>query len=190
MIYIRAFIGIDFDSELKNNIFELQQMLRIYAIRGRWKHIDNFHLTLKFLDEVGLRQQERIGEAMKKICISRRPFSLAVSGIGIFEGRDSIRVLWLGLRGDILELKSLHESVESALIPIGFPYEKRTFHPHITLGQDIVFKCEFDEIQRIMGNVRFNSFKVNSLFLFKSDQVQNKRIYTKVSDYDFGIEKI
>lgn len=189
MIYIRAFIGIDFDSELKNNIFELQQMLKMYAIRGRWKHTDNFHLTLKFLDEVGLRQQEQIREAMKKICITRRPFNLAVSGIGIFESRDSIRVLWLGLGGDILELKSLHESVESALIPIGFPCEKRTFHPHITLGQDIVFKYGFDEIQRLMGNVRFNSFKVNSLFLFKSDQVQNKRVYTKVSEYVFGIVK-
>jgi len=189
MIDIRAFIGIDFESELKNYIFELQQMLRIYAIRGRWKHTDNFHLTLKFLDEVSLRQQEQISEAMKKICITRRPFSLAVSGIGIFEGRDTIRVLWLGLVGDILELKSLYKSVDNTLIPIGFPHEKRSFNPHITMGQDIVFKCGFDEIQHVMGKVQFSSFRVNSLFLFKSEQVQNKRIYTKVAEYDFGIEK-
>jgi RNA 2',3'-cyclic 3'-phosphodiesterase len=186
MIVIRAFIGIDFESDLKDNIFQLQEKIKRYAVSGRWKYTDNFHLTLKFLGEISLRNQEQIDEAMKKICIAGKPFSLAVTGLGIFEGRDAVRVLWLGLSGDIPELQSLYKSIDNMLVPIGFPHENRSFSPHITIGQDIVFKCKFDEIKQAIGEVQFSPFSVTGLSLIKSEQIKNKRIYTKIADYYFG----
>ena len=53
---MRTFIGIDFEDAIKNNILELQNKLRKYVVKGRWKHSDNFHLTLKFLDEIDSEQ--------------------------------------------------------------------------------------------------------------------------------------
>ncbi|MGI6606696.1 MAG: RNA 2',3'-cyclic phosphodiesterase [Peptococcia bacterium] len=97
---MRAFIGIDFAPEVKKEIFNLQQRLRKYALRGRWKHSDNFHLTLKFLDEISLTQQAQINEAMQKVCLGQKPFKLAVTSLGVFNGKEAIRVLWLGLTGD------------------------------------------------------------------------------------------
>ena len=183
MIGIRAFIGIDFESDFKKYIHELQQRLRKYAVRGRWKYSDNFHLTLKFLDEINTKQQKQIDDALNNICMEQCRFRLETEGLGIFEGRDSIRVLWLGLAGDLQLLQSLVEEIDKSLDSIGFPMEKRRFIPHITIGQDIVFECPFDHIRDSIGQINFSPINVTALTLFKSEQIQNKRIYSKISDY-------
>jgi len=46
---MRTFVAVDFNTELKKEILKLQTQLRNLAVSGRWKYIDNFHLTLKFL---------------------------------------------------------------------------------------------------------------------------------------------
>jgi len=181
---IRTFVGIDFDRTLKEEIYELQQRFRHYAVKGRWKHIDNFHLTLKFLGEIHLFQKAQVDDAIRNICAGRKPFQLEISEVGIFNGKDSIRVLWLGLGGDLQELYALQKEIDGALASIGFPPEGRRFRPHITIGQDIVLKQGFDRVQEAIGKPDFKLIKVNRLFLFKSEQIRNKRIYTKVSEYD------
>lgn len=185
MILIRAFIGIDFQPDCKSYIYRLQQGLRKYAVKGRWKHSDNFHLTLKFLDEIDMEQQKRIDEALTLICGQQAAFSLKVSELGIFKGRDNIRVLWLGLTGDVKPLQDLSCSIEKALAPIGFLPEKRPYTPHITIGQDIVFESPFDQIRDSIGHINFGPMKIEKLTLFKSEQIQNKRVYTKISEYGF-----
>lgn len=183
---MRSFIGIDFNTDIKNEIYELQQRIRKYAVKGRWKYIDNFHLTLKFLNEISLSQQAQIDAIMKKVCINKERFNLKLTEPGIFEGKDSVRVLWLGLEGDIQPLHSLQKEIDKALNSIGFSLEKRKFKPHITIGQDIVFEHEFDHIKKSLENILIQPIPVESLFLFKSEQIQNKRIYTKVSEYSFS----
>jgi len=184
---MRAFIGIDFDRKLKNEIADLQQRLKCYAQKGRWKYVDNFHLTLKFLDEINATQRAQIDAAMKQVCAGCKPFNLTVTGLGIFNGQDSIRVLWLGLAGDLRELQHLHKEIDAVLAPIGFPPERRRFTPHVTLGQDIVFDCDFDQVREAIGEVRFTMPPVDRLFLFKSEQVQQKRIYSKVTEYKLAL---
>ncbi len=147
MILIRAFIGIDFGNDCKAYIHGLQQSLRKCAVRGRWKHSDNFHLTLKFLDDIDEKQQKQIEAALSDICFHRDSFCLEVSELGIFKGRDNIRVLWLGLTGELKPLQSLAGDIEKALVPVGFPAEKRPYVPHITIGQDIVFERPFDQVR-------------------------------------------
>lgn len=183
MYKMRVFIGIDFDKALKDQIFEFQQSLKKYAVKGRWKYVDNFHLTLKFLDEINLTQQQQIDSVMKKISLEHNPFSLGVGDLGKFDGKTSIRVLWMGLNGDTKELQALHENIDEALAVEGFLQEKRSFKPHVTIGQDISLKYPFEEIQRDFNKVKFTSFGVNSIYLYKSEQIQNKRIYTKVAEY-------
>ncbi len=184
---MRAFIGIDFDDRIKDNILELQQKLRKYAVKGRWKHSDNFHLTLKFLDEIDQKQQEMINENLKSVCSKYQPFNLQISGLGKFNGRDSIRVLWLGLAGDIQVLNFLQNTIENELVPLGFQQERRNYNPHITIAQEVIFECPYEEIIKTIGKFELNTSIVSSLYLFKSEQVQNKRIYTKVSEYKFTL---
>lgn len=180
---MRAFIGIDFKQELKHELAELQKSLKNYAVKGRWKYIDNFHLTLKFLGEIDQWQKEQIDNIMHNICIDQKPFSLTLDDLGVFAGRENIRVLWLGLAGDINRLTSLYNKIEEGLNSLGFPREKRGYKPHVTIGQDIVFKEDFLHIRDGLSLSKFTAIYVDRLFLFKSEQIGNKRIYTKISRY-------
>lgn len=183
---IRAFVGIDFTEEVKDEIHELQQKLKGYASKGRWKGRDNFHLTLKFLAQISFAQKAQIDESLQSLSRKEKPFNLELKGLGVFGGKDSYRVLWLGLAGDMQDLRSLHKKVDQVLTPLGFPPERRPFSPHITLGQDIVFADRFEEIQAEVGGFEFTPTHVERIHLFKSEQVQFKRIYTKLADYSLG----
>ena len=183
MITIRAFIGVDFDSDCKKYICDLQQRFRKYAVKGRWKHIDNFHLTLKFLDEISVTQIKQIDETMRSICAGQKLFRLEITEPGIFGGKDAARVLWLGLAGEVDILGHLAERIDKSFHKIGFPLEKRRYTPHVTIGQDIVFECPFGRIRDSIGCTRYSPVIVNKLILFKSEQLQNKRVYTPISEY-------
>lgn len=183
MIPIRAFIGIDFSVELKDDIAGIQKKLKQHTSKGRWKHSENLHLTLKFLGEVSPSQQSQIDALMKEVCLTKTSFNLAMTGLDAFDWKDTVRVLFLGIAGDIWKLKSLQEDIDKALIPLGFQPEKRGFAPHVTIGQDLVFDCDFKQIQDELGEIKLGPIIVNSLFLYKSEQVQDKRIYTRISEY-------
>ncbi len=183
MICIRAFIGIDFDLYCKKYIFDLQQSLRKYAVKGRWKHSSNFHLTLKFLDEISPVQKELIDARLHEICKAQKTFSLDISEAGVFHGRDMIRVLWLGLGGSLDPLRQLASRIDESVSGLGFPLERRPFTPHITIGQDIIFQCPFDKIKDEVGRISYGPMEVKTVNMFKSEQIQNKRIYTKISEY-------
>jgi RNA 2',3'-cyclic 3'-phosphodiesterase len=83
---IRAFIGIDFSEKLKNEISILQERISKYAIKGRWKDIENLHLTLKFLGEINKEQQLQINKAIMEIYANKKigTFKLLLRDCGTF----------------------------------------------------------------------------------------------------------
>ena len=181
---MRAFIGIDFDEHTKNKIWNLQREYQDIALKGRWKHRDNFHITLKFLSELNTGQEKIIQEALAEICGKYSPFELKLTEPGIFKGRDYIRALWLGVDGNLTRLHTLQSEIDFALEPIGFQRESRKYNPHITIGQDIIFDNGFEQAKRSIEPTNFEPMLVMRLYLFKSEQIQNRRIYTKVSRYE------
>lgn len=183
--FMRSFIAIDFSRSLKELIAQLQMELRATAVRGRWKHIDNFHLTLKFLDEIEPSQVEEIGRELQDICRDTLKFDLNISSLGNFPGRDCLRVLWLGIGGDLACLNRLQGRIDTQLEPLGFPREKRRYTPHVTIGQDVVFKEDFEDIRKIAVIERFPQIKADAVYLYKSEQIGSRRVYTPVSKFDF-----
>ena len=183
---MRAFIAIDFSSLLKDQIAGLQRELRPFASSVRWKYIDNFHLTLKFLGEIEPGKIEGIGEEVGKICRPLAPFSLKVSNIGCFPGKDSFRVVWLGLSGDLDRLRSLQSEIDTCLGKLGFEIEKRSYKPHVTIAQDVVFNTGFEKISEIASKISFSDIYVDRVYLIKSEQIGARRVYTPVSGYCFG----
>jgi len=183
---LRAFIGIDFNRDIKAEMFRIQQFYRTHAKQGRWKYPGNFHLTLKFLNEITDEQKAAIDEKMTGTCGHCKPFYLYPDKAGMFESRDNVRVLWLGLGGDTEKLDLLQKAVSGKLCEIGFPCDKREFAPHITIGQDVMFKKDFDKTKQIEYGIKQFGETIDKLYLFKSEQKGNKRVYTKISEYDFA----
>jgi 2'-5' RNA ligase len=104
--------------------------------RLRWVRPEGIHLTLKFLGNfptVKLAElQGLLGEA-----VSEPPeVTLSLGEPGFFTGPGGlVRVLWVGLRGDMPGLEALASTIDTACSPMGVPGERRRFAPHLTLAR-------------------------------------------------------
>ena len=94
--------------------------------------------------------------------------------------------MWLGLEGDIKKLKKLQTDVAGQMESIGFSPEKRKYVPHITVGQDVVFKSGLQELKEMVNLNEIPEITVNGISLFKSEQISDKRVYTSIYDYKFN----
>ncbi|NCA97915.1 MAG: RNA 2',3'-cyclic phosphodiesterase [Clostridia bacterium] len=185
VVAIRAFIGVELGDLQKSEIARIINLLHKDARKGRWKREENLHLTLKFLPEVREDQLALIDAVIGSLAQQQAPFQLEFTGLGQFRGRDSIRVVWIGLAGDLQVLQQLKRQTEQGLVPTGFAAETRPYAPHITLGQDVVFTQDFQMIEQSLGPVTIEPIKVDHLTLFKSEQIEGRRVYTPILRYDF-----
>lgn len=187
---MRAFVGIKFSTELKMDIHELQEKLRPYSRSGRWKHVDNFHLTLSFLGEIDEQQAGDINRVLAELAPNHQSFTLEIDKLGTFGQRNfnsfsgvlPIRVLWLGIDGGVKALRALQSDLDEKLETLGFPRDSRGYNPHVTLAQNIKINCDFDELERqIIPFV--NKIEVSAIHLFVSEVSDGKRVYIPISDH-------
>ena len=125
---LRLFVGIGFPPELK-----LRLSLLCSGVSGaKWVDPGNFHLTLRFIGEIGEDVAADIDDALSRL--RARRFTLQIAGTGVFGGGEKPRSLWAGVERNP-ELAGLRDKVEQALIRVGLPPEPRKFSPHVTLAR-------------------------------------------------------
>lgn len=132
---MRLFVAASLPEDLRRSIATIQASLETAPLPVRWVRPEGIHLTFKFLGEV---DPSKLGEIEGVLLTAGRgipPFRLRAAGAGAFPGRGEPRVIWVGVEGEIETARRLHEALERALEPIGFPGENRPFHPHLTLGR-------------------------------------------------------
>jgi 2'-5' RNA ligase len=101
----------------------------------RWVRPEGIHLTLKFLGDVDREQLPEIERALCSACAPHAPLELRVGALGCFPNARRPRVLWVGVQAPGERLVHLQRDVERAIIPLGYPADRRGFHPHLTLGR-------------------------------------------------------
>ena len=130
---LRAFIAVEITPDIIGRIAAAIDQLRPQVKGIRWVAPANIHLTVKFLGNIDQSQIEPICQALTE---ALRPFprcTINAKGLGVFPNVKRPRVLWVGLHGK--QLISLAEKVTSALAPLGFILEERSFTPHLTVGR-------------------------------------------------------
>jgi len=132
---IRTFIAVDLPGQVKDRIEEIVLPLRPLSRSIRWVRPEGLHLTLKFLGEIPEEQLPAIFTALETALCGRSSFHFRLSGLGGFPNLRRPRVLWIGIREGGEPLRELAGAVEKALVPCGFPPEKRPFSPHLTIGR-------------------------------------------------------
>jgi len=95
----------------------------------------NVHLTLQFLGAVPEERVGDVGGAVAAAGAAARPLGLRIHGAGGFPNARRLRVVWLGVEGDVAALSALVADLGRRLAPLGFPPEARPFSPHLTLGR-------------------------------------------------------
>ncbi len=175
---IRAFIAINLDLTVVEEIAKVQAVLRKAGGDIRWARLEGFHLTLKFLGDIQKNQVAAILAALQNVLKGQGPLSLVAQSLGAFPHMKRPRVLWVGLQGE--GLKELNDKIEQELIFLDFPAEDRDFTPHITLGRVRSLKG-WDKVLPVMQEKqaeRFGESRVDEVVLYKSDLRPDGAVYT------------
>lgn len=184
---MRAFIAFEFDNPLKERIAQIQDKLRKLSLKGRWTHTDNFHLTLKFLGDITIEQCKKIEEQLSRSLSLVNIIDLSLDEIGFFSGDCDLRVLYLGLKGELKALQKLNSSIEGSVFKLGYEREKRSFNPHITLGRNVVLKDNFILAKEMLKEDCDFSFTLNKISLMESQFSNGKRIYIPLKSYNLKL---
>jgi 2'-5' RNA ligase len=183
---VRSFIAVELPDEVRKEIGKLQDSLKT----GRqdfvkWVSPDSIHLTLKFLGDIATDKVDEIIAAVEDSVAGIAPFTLHMDGLGVFPGLKRIQVVWVGLTGDIDNLRRIQKNIEENLFVLGYPEEEREFTPHMTLGR-VRFQPPPEEQQKFVhlltAAVFSSAYNINvaSVTLMKSQLTPKGAIYTKL----------
>ena len=88
------------------------------------------------------------------------------------------RVLWLGVDGGD-ELFRLQKAIDRNLSKLGFPREKKRFHPHLTVGR-VKLLAPRSELPERFGSFVFNAieWKAEEVRVLKSELRSSGAVYS------------
>lgn len=187
MEQIRSFIAIELPDEIRSALARLQASLQTEKQSAvKWVDPYAIHLTLKFLGNVTAAKISDISSAIEEAAHGIAPFSLEVKGLGVFPNFKRVRVVWVGVWGDISQLKLLQQRIESGLVPLGFNRESRPFTPHLTLARvrEKASPTEQQNFGQVIASASFesaHSFAVDSINLMQSQLTTEGAIYSQIS---------
>ena len=173
---LRLFVGITFPPELK-----LQLSLLCSGLPGaKWVDPGNFHLTLRFIGEVGENIASDIDEALSRL--RARRLTLRIAGTGVFGG-DKPHSLWAGVERTP-ELIGLRDKIEQTLLRLGLPPEPRKFAPHVTLAR--LRNAPHEKLHEFLAahaQFRAEPLQVEGFSLIASFQTKAGSVYEDQAEY-------
>ncbi|HEY8453766.1 MAG: RNA 2',3'-cyclic phosphodiesterase [Micromonosporaceae bacterium] len=98
-----------------------------------------WHVTLAFLGEVADERVRVAEEAVREgvrswLAGGGRPPALRLAGGGRF-GRRRFTVMWVGLQGEVDQLRSLGDAVRAHLRRSRVDYDRKPLRPHLTFAR-------------------------------------------------------
>jgi 2'-5' RNA ligase len=195
MDVVRSFIAISLPDNVRAELVSLEDKLkaRRHAF-VKWVDLESMHLTLKFLGSVAVDSIPQIVEAMSGVAMVHASFKLQVSGTGAFPNWQRAQVVWVGVGGELDKVNALQKALESALSPLGFPPEARSFSAHLTLGRlrDRVTPDDRRRFAEFAQKVEFKAslaFEVSAVRLMKSQLTPAGPIYSELAVARLGLPK-
>jgi 2'-5' RNA ligase len=164
---MRLFIAINFNEDTKSRLLTLRDELKSNSQSGRFSPPENLHLTLAFIGEVSPKKVDKIKDILETVEFA--PFEVSINRLGTFS-RGTL--WWAGLRED-KPLMDLQYEVVFKLANCGFEMDSRDYHPHITLGREVVTDACPRSIESF-GEM------VKSIELMKSERVGGRMVYTAI----------
>ena len=155
----------------------------------KWVDPAAIHLTLNFLGNIDSGRISDITEAMTEAARGISPFSLELNELGVFPNLNRVRVVWVGIGGEVEALARLQYGLEGNLEILGFPPEERNFSPHLTLGRvrEQASPQERQKLGKIVTAMKVEivqPFAVNGISLIKSQLTGAGAIYTRIGSVE------
>ena len=185
-LFVAVELPLDVKRALESTIASLRTALTSDAMR--WVRAEGIHVTLKFLGAVAAERVGAIEAALRDATAGAAPFDLKPGGIGSFGGSGGLRVVWVGIAGEVEQLASLAERVEAALEPLGFARERRPFAAHLTLARvrEDASREERSRLYALLAQLaptELPSFRVDLISLMQSTLSRGGATYHSLSTY-------
>jgi 2'-5' RNA ligase len=178
---LRLFVAIELPETWLAAIEDLQSRLRSRLekpgkapLRLRWVRPEGVHLTLKFLGNVAALRLAELQRALQAALPRSPELELRLGSPSFFADprRGRVRVLWLGLEGDVRALAALAGRIDAACAGLGFEPERRPFAPHLTLARvsedQILLQPAAEELLRSLSLPQPPPLHVVSVSLMRS----------------------
>lgn len=166
---MRLFIAIDLDNE--DYFKDIQK--QIDSENAKINLTKAYHLTLKFLGEVGEDNISKIKEELNKVSFEN--FKIRTTKIGVFPNANFVRVIWIGMEpeNEIIELKNKVDDCLSDLFR-----KEKDFKPHLTLAR-VKFVKDKDKFIENLKRIKIEEkeFNVSNIKLIKSTLTPDGPVY-------------
>jgi len=184
---LRTFLAVPVPRDVSSKKNMLYSTLENVDGDINWVKNAQLHLTMKFLGHTPESAIIDVIDHVEKITPNMNPFDLKIEETGCFPVPTRPRILWLGLKGNLDLLKSMVESIENVLEPLGFPKESRDILPHITLARikypqkhtpnvNPFLKSSYDPID----------FPVDRMQFFSSELLPSGAVHTILKTFPLG----
>jgi len=184
---VRSFLAFEISDLSKDWIEERKRgMMRNMKGNVRWVKRDALHVTLHFFGKIPLKAIKRVGEIFVPLAAGFQPFTLSVKGIGAFPNRRKPRVLWARIEelGEKSQLNKFYATMQVTLEKEGFPVERRTFMPHVTIGR--VKKPIYFDWESLRDLPFCPPFTVKYITFFRSDLTPEGPLYQPLNRFSLG----
>jgi len=180
---LRTFIALELPGEIKDKLTRLQQRFTQRTAGVRWVKPGAMHLTLKFLGPTREDQVSGVAGVLEQTASGVAPFVFDVAGIGAFPNTRNPKVIWAGMSFDA-RLSTFQEQLETGLARIGFPKEKRSFSPHLTLGRvrEGAARKELSSLIDEYGNENIGRVEATRVVFFRSELMPSGPVYSVLKD--------
>ena len=189
---VRAFIAIELPDHVLEQIGRLLTRVRQDVPAGlvRWVRPEGIHLTLHFLGDVNQGQLPEIEAALCSACAPHAPFELQIGELGCFPNPRRPRVVWVGVQESGDRLSRLQRDVERAIVPLGYPADRRGFQPHLTLGRSKAAshpnKQEAAGLEALgayveRAKVQVGRMQVEAVRLMRSELLPGGAVYSEIA---------
>jgi 2'-5' RNA ligase len=178
---MRAFVSINLDAEIKNQIAEIQHVLKDKLnnpFNVKLENPKNFHLTLFFMRDVEEGTLFEIkNEINKNVEGKFGELHFECNHIGAFPNLKNPRVIFLNCDNKENKIHELANEIKSVLYKFGFTQDK-PFHPHITLAR-IKDRIKINDVSGLNINIKFSAARLSFM---KSELTSKGAVHKEVFD--------
>jgi RNA 2',3'-cyclic 3'-phosphodiesterase len=187
---LRLFIAIPSPPSVLPSLAEVRDALRDSRADVKWESTEKLHCTVKFLGDTNDDLVQSITNSLTQIGSTTHPFSIRYTGLGCFPGRRDPRIIWAGIEDSTEQLKRLFEQIDDAMSRFGFERERRTFHPHVTLGR-VKGTRHVPELLDTMETINFDHppVMIQEMELVKSTLKPSGSEYSRVARVELAAVK-
>lgn len=176
----RLFLGLSLPKDVSESIL----MLSDGILHSDWVPSENYHITLRFFGDVDKATADDIVNTLDEMDF--KPFTVQLSGCGVFPPKGPPRSLWVGLKKNA-EIVQFRKKIDSTLRDLRLESDPRTFHPHVTISrfqEDRV--SDLEVAQFLQKNYDFSSsiFEVTQYHLYSSKKSKHGSVYEQEVDFE------